>query len=83
MLEGVLIDCYWEFFSILEYFWVNVIIWEVFKFRVDLFLGGYIIIELMEVLMVIDVNFGFFIYLVNFWEMVFWINYEVVMEIVC
>nr|YP_009530786.1 ribonuclease E [Paulinella micropora]AXY63475.1 ribonuclease E [Paulinella micropora] len=67
--------------EILEYYRINSAIREALKPRVELPSGGYIIIEQMEALTVIDVNSGSFTRSANARETVLWTNCEAALEI--
>lgn len=55
----------------------------VFDKQVLFKLGGYLVIDQIEVMIIIDVNIGLFLGQCNFEEMVFCINLEVVQVVVC
>nr|AUG32529.1 ribonuclease E [Paulinella longichromatophora] len=75
------VECYDEPKEILEYYRINLAIRDALKPRVELPSGGYIIIEPMEALTVIDVNSGSFTRSANARETVLWTNCEAAVEI--
>ena len=69
-------------FSIITHYLVDVLLLEIMKPKINLCLGGYIIIEKTEALTTVDVNSGSFTTLQNSRQTSLWVNYSAVHEIV-
>jgi ribonuclease E len=69
-------------FSLIKYYLVDVLLLEIMKPRVNLYRGGYIVIEKTEALTTIDVNSGSFTNLQSSRHTSLWVNYSAVHEII-
>ena len=69
-------------FSLITHYLVDILLLEIMKPRVNLFRGGYIIIEKTEALTTVDINSGSFTNLRNSRQTSLWVNYFAVHEIV-
>lgn len=68
--------------ELIKFYLIDIVFTEIMKPRVNLYRGGYIIIEKTEALTTIDVNSGSFTTLRNSKQSSLWINYSAAHEIV-
>lgn len=77
------VQFYWDLLLLFICYGVELQLDVMFLLQVIFWLGGYIVINQIEVLVFIDVNFGKLICEYNIEDIVFVINFEVVEEVVC
>jgi ribonuclease E len=80
--KKILIEFHNSELDLIKYYFIDIILTEIMKPRVNLPKGGYIIIEKTEALTTIDVNSGSFTTLHNSRQTSLWVNYSAAYEIV-
>lgn len=80
--KRVIIEFHSTDYELIKHYLIDIVFTEIMRPRVNLYKGGYIIIEKTEALTTIDVNSGSFTTLNNSRQSSLWVNYSAAHEIV-
>ena len=80
--KPVIIEFHRTEYELIKHYLIDIVFTEIMRPRVNLYKGGYIIIEKTEALTTIDVNSGSFTTLNNSRQSSLWVNYSAAHEIV-